>query len=283
MAAQEKPIFCDMVHSNNAARIRLWIKFSGLDEEIETRMITYPMLQTEEYKQINPLRKVPGYMEGEMGLFESYVILNYLVDKYSERDDVPSFTMPTAQGRAMMELIIRIHDIYIASPNCSQPGFAHTQGCMYLAPYETPFCPAFRVMSRDRRAKKLAEIFKHLTWLEGFISEEGPYMCGENQTLADFTWFPTVIFMEYMLPRVYAWPDVFNDPEAGFPKLCRWFAKCKEHEIYQSVRSDIWDFWVVKDEAGQFEPIKEEVAASKAEQDGWNWDFDDVRNAHNSK
>jgi len=54
----------------------------------------------------------------------------------------------------------------VASPNCTQPGFAHTQGAMYLAPYETEFCPARRAMDRPTRAAKIAEIWKQLSWLE---------------------------------------------------------------------------------------------------------------------
>ena len=46
----KKPVFFDMVHSNNAARIRLWLRLKGMEGEIETRMVTYPDLQTEEFK-----------------------------------------------------------------------------------------------------------------------------------------------------------------------------------------------------------------------------------------
>jgi len=271
----KKPMFFDMVHSNNAARIRIWIACKGLQDVIETKMITYPDLQTDEFKAVNPLRKVPAYVGPDgTALFESYVILEYLADKYSTMG--PVFKPPNPEDRARMALLIRIHDIYIASPNCTQPGFAHTQGCMYLGPKESEFCPSFRVMKRDRRAKKLAEMFKQLTWLEANISEEGPWMMGEQLTLADMTWWPTSIFMEYMLPRVYGWPDIFNVPEAGFPRLCKWAAQCKTMDIFTKVRQDIWDFWVVKDNAGQFKPIIAEVAESK-QQDGdlYKWDFKD--------
>jgi len=183
---KKKPIFFDMVHSNNAARIRLWIAEKGAAEWIETKMITYPDLQTEEFKAVNPLRKVPAFIEEDgCNLFESFVILEYLEDKYSMSGKL--FKPNTPEGRAKMGLLVRIHDIYIASPNCTQPGFAHTQGCMYLGPKESPYCPPWRVMKRDRRAKKLAEMFQQLTWLEANIDDNGPYMMGEQLTLADMT------------------------------------------------------------------------------------------------
>ena len=68
-----------------------------------------------------------------------------------------------------VSLLVRMHDIYIASPNCTQPHFSHTQGCMYLAPYETKHCGKARAMDRPTRAAKLAEIWKQLTWLEGQV------------------------------------------------------------------------------------------------------------------
>ena len=46
----------------------------------------------------------------------------------SDDDDDGDTITPPLQERAFMNLLIRIHDLYIASPNCTQPGFSHTQG-----------------------------------------------------------------------------------------------------------------------------------------------------------
>ena len=46
-----KPIFYDMQHSNNAARIRLWMQLKrpgGMEDAIATKMIQYPDLQSAE-------------------------------------------------------------------------------------------------------------------------------------------------------------------------------------------------------------------------------------------
>lgn len=60
-----------------------------------------------------------------------------------------------AEEKAKVNLLCRIHDIYISSPNCTQPNFAHTQGAMYLGPKEkidektgTVLVPAARTMDR---------------------------------------------------------------------------------------------------------------------------------------
>ena len=39
---ENKGQFFDMVHSNNAARVRLWLKLKGLDHLVDSKMITYP-------------------------------------------------------------------------------------------------------------------------------------------------------------------------------------------------------------------------------------------------
>jgi glutathione S-transferase len=61
-----------MGHSNNAARIRLWIQIKGLESHIDTKMVTFADLQSEEYKKCNPLKKVPGFLcETGQTIFES--------------------------------------------------------------------------------------------------------------------------------------------------------------------------------------------------------------------
>jgi len=254
-ALSAKPIFFDMIHSNNAARIRIWVKKKGLQESIETKLVTYADLQTEDFVRVNPLKKVPAFINEEgTTVFESAVILNYLEDKYSQKG--PRFSPSTPEGRALVELFCRIHDLYIASPNCTQPGFSHTQGAMYLSPYETKWCKAERCMNKATRAAKLAEIWKQLNWLEENV--KGPYMAGEELTIADMTWYPTCIFMEFMLPRVFEWPRVFNEME-HFPKLTKWFSRMSADPAFSETRTDIWEFWEGKEAEGQFESIKTEI------------------------
>eukprot|EP00441_Pelagodinium_beii_P005005 CAMPEP_0197683078 /NCGR_PEP_ID=MMETSP1338-20131121/97409_1 /TAXON_ID=43686 ORGANISM="Pelagodinium beii, Strain RCC1491" /NCGR_SAMPLE_ID=MMETSP1338 /ASSEMBLY_ACC=CAM_ASM_000754 /LENGTH=81 /DNA_ID=CAMNT_0043264615 /DNA_START=51 /DNA_END=293 /DNA_ORIENTATION=+ len=74
-----------MVHSNNAARIRLWRNLKeGMQDEIDVKMVTYPDLKSPEFAAVNPLKKVPGFIRTDgVTVFESAVILNYLEDKHS--------------------------------------------------------------------------------------------------------------------------------------------------------------------------------------------------------
>ena len=78
---QKKPVFYDMTHSNNAARVRLWLRLvdPALSQQVDSTFITYDDLRSEEYGRLNPLRKVPALVRGDGGtVFESDVILKYL-------------------------------------------------------------------------------------------------------------------------------------------------------------------------------------------------------------
>ena len=90
---------------------------------------------------------------------------------------------------------------------------------MYLSPHVTPWCSAERCMDPKTRAAKIAEIWKQLTWLEDQV--QGPYLAGDEITHADITWYPTTIFMEFMLPKAFGWPQIFHETE-HFPKLTKW-------------------------------------------------------------
>ena len=93
-------------------------------------------------------------------------------------------------------------------------------------------------MDLPTRAAKLAEIWKQLSWLEAQVAAAGPgpYLLGDDQmTLADLTWFPTFVFMEYMLPKVFGWPEIF-DPAAAtaFPRLAGWYVHCRTMDAFAS-------------------------------------------------
>ena len=266
-SSSSKPIFYDMKHSNNAARIRIWLDLKELHQEVDTKWVKYDDLQSEEFAKVNPLRKVPGLIlpSGDT-IFESSVILDYLEDKYSNfippsRTEPLSLQPSTPEERAKMRLSVRIHDLYIASPNCTQPGFTHTQGAMYLAPYETRHCSAERAINRGDRAKKLKEMWSQLCWLERSIEGggKGGFLVGDRISHADLTWFPTAVFMEYLLPRVFGWECIFRDSQNTFPKLHQWYKTCEENPHFAKVREDIWGHWEEKNEEGQFDSIREET------------------------
>ena len=105
-------------------------------------------------------------------------------------------------------------------------------------------------MSIDDRWKKLAEIHKQLSFFEKNC-KFSPYLCGDIVTHADLTVFPTTVFMEFMLPRVFGWPPIFTEKDTQFPRLSKWAMYMKEnHPHFRKARSDCYNFWIVKEEQG---------------------------------
>ena len=257
----EKCIFYDVKHSNNSARVRLWLRLhGGLENHIKIVILGHADLdQGDKLAKVNPLKKIPAFVtDTGLNLFESFVILSYLEDRFGGSESgatAPRLVLGTPDDRAFVQLLVRIHDIYISSPNCTQPHFAHTQGCLYLDPVPTKYTPARRTMpDHTIRAAKLKEIYERLCWLEDTIKL--PYMAGESISHADITWYPTCIFMEVLLPYVFGWASIFYETKY-FPRLTEWFATCSKNEHFASVRQDIYETLMQQKEDGRFDLVRE--------------------------
>ena len=115
-------------------------------------------------------------------LFESMIILDYLIDKLgSPKHDLTGQGWLTPEARAKMRLMCQVHDMYIASPNAAQPGFFGTQGCFYKGD-----------MPVEERSKRVVEFSNQLANIEGMLDAEGPFMMGSRPCVADCVIFPTV-------------------------------------------------------------------------------------------
>ena len=134
-----KCIFYDVKHSNNSARVRLWLRLhsDSVKDQIDTVLLGHDDLDKGiKLSKINPLKKIPAFItDTGLKLYESFVIISYLEDRfggssYSSDKDMNNMNLvlDTPDDRAFVQLLVRIHDIYISSPNCTQPHFSHTQG-----------------------------------------------------------------------------------------------------------------------------------------------------------
>eukprot|EP00392_Amoebophrya_sp_AT5.2_P010903 g10970.t1 len=87
-----------------------------------------------------------------------------------------------------------------------------------------------------------------------------PYMCGRMITVADMTWYPTLVFMEYLLPRNFGWCDITCEKSSVFPQIAKYCTYMKtNHREFADVREGIWTFFSTQDEAGMMAGIREEV------------------------
>ncbi|KAJ4849483.1 Glutathione S-transferase T1 [Turnera subulata] len=74
-------IYADRV-SGPARAVLIYCKVNGIEfEEVEVNMFKREQLAPE-FKKINPMKKVPAMVDGELKLFESHSILMYLACKF---------------------------------------------------------------------------------------------------------------------------------------------------------------------------------------------------------
>jgi glutathione S-transferase len=217
--------------------------------------------------------------QSNLFVFFSPVILSYLEDKYgpasppsldhtSTDTNLISFIPATPELRQLMHMIIVCHDLYVASPNSTMPGITNTHGAMYLAPIPASFTPAARAMDRPTRAKKIQELWEQLKWLnDNMIGDK--YLLGNTHlSLADLTWYPGTINMEFILPRVFGWPQDLFTSTKYLPKLAKWWAHLTSLPAFAAMRQSILDSWISAWDAGNVILI-----AKEAEDPAYQWSF----------
>ena len=242
---QQTLTFYDRITSNNAARIRLWIRLKKLSAEFRIAYTTHAdqLLSSDDdddddfFASVNPNRKIPLLLleDGRTALPESAIILQYLEERYASVP--PSLLPPTPEGRAALNLAIRYLDLYIASPNSTHgtgPPYGlncHAQSCFYVPPApddddggaggdREDGVLVHRGLSPAMRAAKLADVWRQLDVLEGHCSCD-PYLSGPHLTLSDITLLPTAFCVSYYGPRTFGWDD--GAVWAGRPKLRGWY------------------------------------------------------------
>lgn len=202
MSASKSTLY-DLPVSNNGARCRI-IKYKKNipDEEVE---IKSPMelggLKTPEYLALNPQGKMPLLaIKDGISIPESDTICRYLLSTYGNG---PDFMIDDPRSN----LVARIHDMYITT----------IQGCLYKA------APPFGIYAT--RSDALQELQKQLKVIDDLIPDEkdGPYLFGNEVSLGDASLFPTMVFIDSMLPK-------FGITDGVPSKLGSWFSTVREQD-----------------------------------------------------
>ena len=244
------PILITVPVGNNPARVRMLIYFKGLESLIDMKTpADYGGLSSADYRKINPQGKIPSLiLPSGKTLFEAKVIFGYINDIHASKG--PPVGAESPEDRALAALIVQVHDLYIASPNSSDPTITANQGAMYKS---------VDVIDGPARAAKLAELDKQLGVLESLV--RGPYAVGESITEADLTLWPTLAcFLPKILPSVFGWTNPMEDAKR-FPRLVAWHAAVGALPAAQKVKAEVdaaLDGWHA---SGRFEPIKEQMTA----------------------
>ena len=192
-------VLYDLPISNHGARVRFLLYKKGLEATVP---IVSPMelggLGSDEYKALNPQGKMPLLVEDDgLAVWETDAICRHILDKHSDASG-PSFFPSTLSARTRSEMFCRLHDAYIGP----------IQGCLYKLAEKSPFG------SFGSRAEAIRSLRAQLAVAEDLADVSGPYLTGDEISLADATLFPTVSH-----PTHATMPDsqTSEQPHAGPP------------------------------------------------------------------
>lgn len=187
-------------HSHYSAKVKIALLEKGLAFDAPAFTSAYP--KSPEFLALNPLGKFPFLQDGDFGVGESEVIVEYLEDRYP----LPALLPATPEGRARSRWISRFHDLYLG-PQLSTLYFGLSDG--------RAADPAFASAEVD----KLHEL---MALLESRVNP-APYFLGEQFTLADAS---LVLSFWYVGLLSKAYKKTVLDTD--IPKLAQWFAAVQQ-------------------------------------------------------
>jgi len=193
-------------HSHYSAKVKIALVEKGLDFDQPEWVSGY--LKSTDFLALNPLGKVPFLQDGDFGIGESEVIVEYLEERYPLVPLLPS----TPQDRARSRWLSRFHDLYLG-PQLSTLYFALSDGRVGTPEF------AFEV-------NRLHEL---VTLLESQVNPE-PYFLGRQFTLADAS-FVLSFWYVGLLSKAHGKPI----PDAAMPRLLHWFDAVKQRASVNSV------------------------------------------------
>jgi glutathione S-transferase len=179
--------------SNNSMRAQLALDEKGLDYEYVKVDLFKGEHKQPAFLAINPRGQVPALVDGDVRMYESVAIVQYLEYRYPEPPLIPS---EPAQMAVCVRLIGEFNQKLDPTNIFGSVKFAGKR----------------RADLGDRVDKLLAEC---RLW-ERYVGD-GPYFTGETFSLADVVvlpFFGTII-------------DGLGLPAADYPKLHAWYARCK--------------------------------------------------------
>lgn len=157
-----------------------------------------------DYLQRHPFSKIPALQHGELRLFETDAIAQYLIEIFDGRALLPAD--PTPRARCLQ--LMRIADNY---------AYPRLVWGVFVAEQE---------QKTKLQGDALLEAHHVLRVLEGLL--EGPCFMGDDPTLADFWIVPMIAYLR----QAPSGPELMSD----CPKLKAWFDGLAQHPAVRATR-----------------------------------------------
>jgi stringent starvation protein A len=180
-----------------------------LEKGLQARLLEFhPDRDMARLRALNPKAQVPTWREGDLTLFESFIIMQYLEESHPE----PSLAPATAAGWARTRLLYDLSDT-VCTP--SMLGFVRV-------PPDHPSRPQHR-----------DDLVAHSAAIAALLDSVGPFALGARFTLADLS----------LPPLLFRGLEKGLSPDALPPRIRRWggavLARAALTELFPSVRLDV--------------------------------------------
>jgi glutathione S-transferase len=185
--------------SQNAVRPEIALLEKGISfEKVEVNLFGGEHKQPA-YGEITPRRQVPTLVYGEgdkaITLYESVAIIQFIDDIYPEPPLMPPVSEPAMRAKALVRL-------------------AEFQ--QKLDPKNIFGSVIFRGQTREQLGERVDALLEELPRWDAYVGD-GPFLCGEQFTLADIAVFPLLMHFE----------AIGYDYAKHTPSLFAFMNKCK--------------------------------------------------------
>lgn len=213
-------------YSDSSARVLLALAEKGERAELHAVDLLKSAQLTERFREITPRCEVPAIVHNGKPMHESADILLYLEEVFPSPRLVPSQAAQRKEVEQWLHEASRFHDtglvefIY-ATGIGRRPRPQDLEFYRKHVPHRHEFHLA-RLRGERAGNRKVAEhgIREDYARLEKALSEH-PWLAGDDYSLADLAWFPSVFFL-----------NVWGFAPSGFPRIVEWVNAIKARPAF---------------------------------------------------
>lgn len=225
-------------HSTCSQKVRMVLHEKGLPfEDIRLDLAKKDQLKPD-YLAINPNGVVPTLVDDGIAIIESSVICEYLDEKFTQNALVPEDIVERARMRAWMHYIEEVAVPAIRVPSFNR-AFLYRFDGLDQKRFEEEQMNVRKVrkelfqrmgspkgFGRPEVEKALGELKETCRRMEEAIRKKGPWLMGEQFTLADVLIMPSIDRMND-LGLSYIW-------EEEFPAVMSWYGRLQERDAFKA-------------------------------------------------
>jgi glutathione S-transferase len=225
-------------HSTCSQKVRMVLHEKGLKfEEVILDLAKKDQLKPE-YVALNPNAVVPTLVDDGVPIIESSVICEYLDEKFPQNSMTPSDLVQKSRMRAWMHYIEEVAVAAIRVPSFNR-AFLYRFDGLDQQRFEDEQMNVRKVrkelfqrmgspkgFSRAEIDRSLGELEETCRRMDSAIDKKGPWIMGEQFTLADVLVMPSIDRMHDLA--------LSNIWEGKFPRVSEWYKQLQDKPAFQA-------------------------------------------------